>query len=86
MLTRPRLQFLLQQSLQEEKAREEAEVKELEEKVDRMMQQLAEKAGEGFIPVFSSLLGSTVDTCMALVGVFLRPFVPGSYLFGARLA
>ena len=45
------VQFLLQQSLlahaeEEEKAREEAEVKELEEKVDRMMEQLAEKVRE----------------------------------------
>ena len=45
------VQFLLQQSLlahaeEEEKAREEAEVKELEKKVDRMMEQLAEKVRE----------------------------------------
>ena len=30
---------------------------------------------------YSASLGSTVDTCMALLGVFLRPLVPGSYLF-----
>ena len=46
------LQFLLQESLlaraeeEEEKAREEAEVKELEEKVARVMQWLAEKVKE----------------------------------------
>ena len=45
------VQFLLQQSLlahaeEEEKAREEAEVKELEKKVDRTMEQLAEKVRE----------------------------------------
>ena len=35
---------------------------------------------------YSASLGSTVDTCMALVGVFLRPLVPGSYLFDAGFA
>ena len=30
---------------------------------------------------YSASLGSTVDACMNLVGVFLRPLVPGS-LFG----
>ena len=45
------VQFFLQQSLlahaeEEEKAREEAEVKKLGEKVDRMMEQLTEKVRE----------------------------------------
>ena len=35
---------------------------------------------------YSASLGSTEDTRVALVGVFLRPPVPGSYMFGARLA
>ena len=34
----------------------------------------------------TALLGSTVDTCMALyVLTLLRPLVPGSYLFGVGL-
>ena len=35
---------------------------------------------------YSASLGSTVDTCLALLGVFLRPLVPGSYLFDAGFA
>ena len=70
------VQFLLRQSLlahaeEEEKAREEAEVKELEEKVDRMMEQLAEKFWEvarrdGFR--LSPNLSILERTAFALVG------------------
>ena len=38
-----------------------------------------------FLFSYSASLGTTVDACMVLVGVFLRPLVPGSYLFGAVL-
>ena len=31
--------------------------------------------------LYSASLGSTVEKFMALLGVFLRPLVPGSYLF-----
>ena len=32
---------------------------------------------------YAASLGATVDRCIALLGVVLRPLVPGSHLFDA---